>query len=322
MNHRQIAVLRGGPSEEYQVSMSTGSEVLSALLRLGYKAKDITITKKGDWLDGGRVRAPEIILESVDLVFIALHGSYGEDGDVQKILQRLNIPFTGSRAFSSAVAFNKVLTKKTLTDFNILTPSWREVTNDEEFNLEEAISDIKSSFGPEYIVKPVSSGSSFGVSMVRAGEELETVLRKTLETHERVLVEEFIRGREATCATLESFRNNDIYVFPSVEIIPPRDSLFFDTTVKYNGQTMEVCPARFSYGDRVKLAEVTALVHQALHLKQYSRSDFIINNQGVYFLEVNTLPGLTVESLYPKAAASVGLPYDQLIVHLVETAKI
>ena len=85
---------------------------------------------------------------------------------------------------------------------------------------------------------------------------------------------------------------------------------------------MEICPARFSHGERVKLAEVTALVHQTLDLAQYSRSDFIINNQGVYFLEVNTLPGLTTESLYPKAAAAVGLTYDQLIVHLVETAKV
>ncbi|HMO78244.1 MAG TPA: D-alanine--D-alanine ligase [Candidatus Paceibacterota bacterium] len=322
MSHRQIAVLRGGPSEEYQVSMSTGSEVLSALSRLGRRAKDITITKQGEWLDGGRARLPESILESVDLVFIALHGRYGEDGEVQKILQRLNIPFTGSRAFSSALAFNKSLTKKSLTSFDILMPDWREVTNEEDFNLEEAIADITSSFGPEYIVKPVSSGSSFGVNMVRAGEDLEPILRKALESHERVLVEEFIRGREATCATLENFRNDDIYVFPSVEIIPPRDSLYFDTTVKYNGQTMEICPARFSYGERVKLAEITALVHQALDLSQYSRSDFIINNQGVYFLEVNTLPGLTTESLYPKAAAAVGLNYDQLIVHLVETAKV
>lgn len=322
MSHRQIAVLRGGPSEEYQVSMSTGSEILSALKRLGYKAKDITITKQGEWLDGGRVRQPETILESVDLVFIALHGSYGEDGEVQKILQRLNIPFTGSRAFSSAVAFNKTLTKKSLHGLGILMPDWREVTNDKDFDLTEAIADIKSSFGPEYIVKPVSSGSSFGVSMVRAGEDLGAILKKTLEKHERVLVEEFIRGREGTCATLENFRNDDIYVFPSIEIIPPRDSLFFDTTVKYNGQTMEICPARFSYGERVKLAEVTALVHQTLDLAQYSRSDFIINNQGVYFLEVNTLPGLTTESLYPKAAAAVGLTYDQLIVHLVETAKV
>lgn len=322
MSHRQIAVLRGGPSEEYQVSMSTGSEVLSALNRLGYKAKDVIITKQGEWLESGRVRLPESILESVDLVFIALHGRYGEDGEVQKILQRLNIPFTGSRSFSSAIAFNKALTKKSLSGFDILMPDWREVSNEADFNLEAAIDDIKSSFGPEYIVKPVASGSSFGVNMVRAGEDLGAVLKKALANHDRVLVEEFIRGREGTCATLENFRNDQVYVFPSIEIIPPKDSLFFDTTVKYNGETIEICPARFSYGERVKLAEVTAMVHEALGLSQYSRSDFIINNQGVYFLEVNTLPSLTNTSLYPKAAAAVGLNYDQLIVHLVETATV
>lgn len=322
MSYKQVLVLRGGPSEEYQVSMRSGAEVLEALRRSGYKPKDITITKQGEWLDGGVVRTPDSVLSSADVVFIALHGRYGEDGEVQKLLQRVKIPFTGSRAFSSALAFNKTLTKKCLLDSGVLTPNFYEITNSPDLNVDQVVSEIKSSFGPEYIIKPVSSGSSFGITMVRAGEDLNKVMNKALECNQQLLIEEFIRGHEATCGTLEKYRNDDLYIFPSVEIIPPKDSLFFDTEVKYNGQTTEICPARFSYAERLKLAEVTALVHKALDLSQYSRSDFIVNNQGVYFLEVNTLPGLTTESLYPKAAAAVGLNFDQLIVHLVETATV
>jgi D-alanine-D-alanine ligase len=111
-----------------------------------------------------------------------------------------------------------------------------------------------------------------------------------------------------------------MYVFPTVEIIPPRDTQFFTTDSKYSGETIEICPSRFSYSERSRIAEVSALVHDVLDLSQYSRSDFIVSDKGIYFLEVNTLPGLTAESLYPKAAAAVGLDIRQLVAHLVETA--
>jgi len=320
MNHLQVAVLRGGPSVEYGVSMNTGAVVLQALTDNGFNTKDIVITKQGQWLDRGIVKSPEIALQAIDVVFVALHGTYGEDGEVQRILQRLGIPFTGSRAFPSAVAFNKSLTKKSLSAFDVLTPASVEVSSDDADEIVTISSNILDSFGPEYIVKPVASGSSFGVEHIRPGQSLEESIRKALELNDRVLVEEFIRGREATCATLEDFRNDKIYVFPAVEIITPRDRQYFDTESKYNGQTTEVCPARFSYGERTKIAEVSSLAHEVLDLAQYSRSDFIVNDKGVYFLEVNTLPGLTTESLYPKAAASVGLDINALVQHLVLTA--
>ncbi len=320
MSHLQIAVLRGGPSEEYQVSMKTGSAVLQALSESGYQTKDVIITRQGEWLDRGIIRQPESILSAIDVVFIALHGSYGEDGEVQKIIQRLGIPFTGSRAFASAVAFNKQLTKETLRNYGVLMPNHREVTQDPEINLSLIADEIKSNFGPEYIIKPVASGSSFGIEFVNENESLADALKKAIEKYDRVLVEEYIHGREATSATLENFRNEEVYVFPSIEIVTPRNTQFFSTESKYNGKTLEICPAQFSYGERSQIADVSALVHKALDLSQYSRSDFIINDNGVYFLEVNTLPGLTSESLYPKAAASVGLNMNQLVVHLVENA--
>lgn len=315
-----MAVLRGGPSEEYAVSMRTGGAALSALVELGYPVKDVVITKGGDWLDEGIVRSPEHILQAVDVVFIALHGSYGEDGEVQKILQRLHIPFTGSRAFPSAIAFNKRLTKEYLLEKGIRMAKDREVTEEQLEDIVSIAKSITDDFGPEYIIKPVTSGSSFGVRLVRSGELLADALVESLANHEKVLVEEYIRGKEATSATLEDFRSEKIYVFPTVEIIPPRTSQFFTTESKYDGQSQEICPARFSYKERDEIAKISAQVHEILDLSQYSRSDFIIGNDGIYFLEVNTLPGLTPESLYPKAAAAVGLDMKRLIDHLVKNA--
>lgn len=319
MSHLQVAVLRGGPSEEYAVSMKSGATVLKALAELGYQTKDIIITREGDWLDRGIVRAPETALTGVDVVFIALHGTYGEDGEVQKFLQRLHIPYTGSSSFPSARAFNKRLTKQTLESHGVLMPKYREISID-DFEAAEAARSINEEFGPEYIIKPVSSGSSFGIQMVTAAESLADALEESLKHYDKVLVEEFIRGREATCATLEDFRNEKIYVFPSVEIIPVANSHFWSTDAKYDGTTKEICPSRFSYGQKSEIADISNLVHDVMELSQYSRSDFIVSDNGIYFLEVNTLPGLTEESLYPKAAASVGLNINQLVAHLVETA--
>jgi D-alanine-D-alanine ligase len=312
--------LRGGPSEEYAVSMKTGSVVLSALTELGYSVKDVVITRGGDWLDAGLVRVPEHILQAVDVVFIALHGSYGEDGEVQKILQRMHIPFTGSRAFPSSIAFNKRLTKEALKDKGVKMAGDRLVTIDDLEAIDEIANEIVNSFGGEYIIKPVSSGSSYGVNLIKNPDLLSEALTDALTRHDRILVEEYIRGREATSAVLEGFRNESIYVFPTVEIIPPRNSPFFNTESKYDGRSQEICPARFSYKERNEIAEVSAKVHEVLDLAQYSRSDFIIADDGIYFLEVNTLPGLTPESLYPKAASSVGLGVKRLIQHLIENA--
>jgi D-alanine-D-alanine ligase len=320
MSHLQVAVLRGGPSEEYQVSMKTGATVLQALAENGYQTKDIVITRQGQWLDRGLVKDPENALLAIDVVFIALHGTYGEDGEVQKIIQRQGIPFTGSRSFASAVAFNKQLTKDSLKDHGVLMAQHREISRDLESEVVTITNEIKEKFGKEYIIKPTSSGSSFGVEFVGEDESLENAIRKSLDKYEKIMVEEFIRGREATSATLEKFRDQEVYVFPTIEIITPKDAQFFSTDSKYDGRTLEICPSNFSYSDREKIAEISALVHKALDLSQYSRSDFIVNDNGIYFLEVNTLPGLTNESLYPKAAASVGLDINQLIAHLVENA--
>lgn len=318
----RVAVLRGGPSTEYDVSMVTGAGVISALRELGFHTKDIIVTKTGEWLEHGMVKRPEVALMTTDVVFIAMHGAYGEDGTVQRICERLHIPFTGSNSFPSARAFNKDTTKRALASHGIKTPKHVRLRRDETQVISEVVDAIAELCGPEYVLKPTTSGSSHGVVMVPNAGELERAIETMLQDHEECMVEERIRGTEATCGVLSDFRGEKLYVLPSIEIIPPSNSDFFDATVKYNGETRELCPGRFSFSEKATIADMATTVHQALGLSQYSRSDFMVRDGDVFFLEVNTLPGLTAESLFPKAAAAVGLSFPQLIDHLVKTARV
>ena len=318
---KRVAVLRGGPSTEYEVSLRTGSEVLGALRVLNYPHKDVVITKKGEWLESGIVRSPEKVLGAVDVVFIALHGQYGEDGQVQRILQRLNIPFTGSNALTSAIAFNKELTKQSLKDCGISMPKHHRLGREHLGYLNPEIDFIIEEIGEESFVKPVGGGSSIGARYLPNRDALRTALEELLREHDSIMIEEFIRGREATVGVLQHFRDQEHYVLPAIEIVPPGGLPYFSYDVKYSGTTQEICPGRFSYHEKAKLNEAALAVHKALHCSHYSRSDFIVRDGDVYFLEINTLPGLTSESLFPKAAAAVGLDFKQLVQHLVETSK-
>lgn len=318
---KRVAVLRGGPSEEYSVSMQTGSGVLAALEALGYEHKDITITKSGQWLEQGFIKTPDQTLEAVDAVFLALHGTYGEDGKIQRMLERKNIPFTGSRSLSSGIAFNKELTKHTLRPHGIKMPKHRRVSRSELPQLREEIPLIFADLGTELFVKPIANGSSLGAQYAPTEDSLYAALSELLTQYEDVLVEEFIRGKEATVGVLDNYRNQSTYVLPVVEIIPPNGMPLFSHADKYNEQTQKIVPGRFSYLEKVQLSEIAELVHRTIDCKHYSRSDFIVKDGDVYFLEVNTLPGLTSESLFPKAAQAVGLEYNQLIEHLIENAN-
>lgn len=321
MLRTRVAVLRGGPSSEYDVSMSTGAGVLIALKDLGYYTSDIIVTKRGEWLVNGMVKSPDVALMTTDVVFIAMHGAYGEDGTVQKICERYKIPFTGSNSFSSALAFNKDTTKRALRESGIKLPKHVKIKRDDVVDISELATAIRQSFGPKYVLKPTTSGSSHGVMMIDVPDALAAAITTMLETNEEFMIEERIIGTEATCGILEQFRNESYYSLPIIEIVPPIGHDYFSADIKYTGETTELCPGRFSYNEKEKIAEIARLVHTTLGLTQYSRSDFMIKGGEVYFLEVNTLPGLTPNSLFPKAAEAVGLSFNDLIDHLVKTAR-
>lgn len=318
----RVAVLRGGPSEEYAISLQSGATVIKALDALHYPYKDIVITKDGQWLETGIVRSPDNALEAVDVVFVALHGGYGEDGQVQKILHRKHIPYTGSRSLPSAIAFNKELTKFTLQPLNVLMPKHRKFTVADLDTLDEEVETLFKEIGQELFIKPVKTGSSHGARYAPTKELLASHIRELSGRYDELLIEEYIRGREATVGILHDFRNESLYALPAIEIVPPNGEPAFSFENKYNGKTAEIVPGRFSYEEKEQLSHIATKVHEALGLDHYSRSDFIVRNGEVYFLEINTLPGLTSESLLPKAAAAVGLTYDQLIAHLVESARV
>jgi D-alanine-D-alanine ligase len=259
-------------------------------------------------------------MESTDVAFIALHGAYGEDGTVQRLLDTLGVPYTGSGAFPSAIALNKVMTKDKLVSQGVRMPRHMLVGSSAKDNIEGLVDSISELFGPKYVLKPVNSGSSIGVSIAENKQALYSALANALSEYEQVLVEECIAGREATCGVITNFRDQELYALPPIEIVPPADASFFDYEVKYNGKTEEICPGRFARHEKEEIERLARLAHEVLELSQYSRSDFMVAPDGVYFLEVNTLPGLTTESLMPKALEAVGCTYKEFIHHLISDA--
>ncbi len=323
MTKKRVGVLRGGPSSEYEVSLATGANVLKALrekLADKYIAYDVLIDKKGDWHIDGLSIKPEDASKRFDVAFLALHGAYGEDGKVQRLLETLNMPFTGSDSLGSAVGMNKILTKKVFTDHGIKTPADRIIKSvDVKKDVTRIAHELFKSFSMPVVIKPASAGSSVGVSIARDMKELVKCLENAVKYDEEILIEEYIKGIEATVGVIEGFRGEKSYVLPAVEIRPKTE--FFDFAAKYEGKSDEIVPAQFSQKLKLELADLARKVHKSVGLRHYSRSDFIIHpKRGIFVLEVNTLPGLTNESLVPKSLRAVGSDTHELIDHLLQLA--
>ncbi len=313
-----IGVIRGGPSSEYEVSLQTGGNVLKTLSET-HSPVDIFISRDGKWHINGVERSPERILKNIDVVFNALHGEYGEDGGVQEILVHHGVPFTGSERYPSAIAMNKWMTKERAKAIGIKTPLAMLVRREDSIN--EKAREIWSAMPHPFIVKPTCGGSSIGVYIANTFKELVSSLEKVLEIHGSAVVEEYITGKEATCGVIDNFREQKLYALPVVEIIPPKKSKFFDNESKYNGQSREVCPGNFSAEEKTEMEKISKEIHEVLGLRHYSRSDFIVSpRRGIYFLEVNTLPGLTKESLLPKSLQAVGVSFIDFIHHVLGLA--
>lgn len=296
--------------------MQTGAVILQNLDTERFTARDIYIDKDGDWHVHGRPAEPHEALRSVDVVINGLHGEYGEDGEVQKVLERYGVPYTGSDSFASYLAMHKVMAKERARELGILTPEYRFVQSEEQ--MEEVLTDVVRSFHQPVVVKPVRWGSSVGVSLVSGYAPLHsTVLQLLRDGAGGVLIEEAIKGKEATQGIVQNLRGESLYALPAIEIVPPGDD-FFSYDAKYSGETREICPAHFSKKEQDELVRVSRAMHEALGLRHYSRSDFIISPKGIYYLETNTLPALTTESLLPKSLAAVGVSMPDFLSHLVD----
>lgn len=327
----KVGVIRGGISSEYDVSLKTGSNVLSHLrtdkLNKRYKAIDILIDKEGIWHINGKPVSILDVFHSVDVIFNALHGDFGEDGKVQQMLDQWKIPYTGSGAFASALGYNKVLAKEQFALFGIKTPShivvpkYKKEDGPIKSYSKNVAQQIHSQIPPPWIIKPLSGGSSVGMKMARTYPELIDAFEDGVNKEVDVLVEEMIEGKEATVGVINNFRDKKVYVLPSTEIRVHKGKDFFDFEAKYKGMSEEICPGNFTRSEKVELERLAELIHTGLNLDHYSRSDFIIHpKKGIYALEVNTLPGLTDESLIPKMLNAVGADVPSFIDHIIKLA--
>ncbi len=340
-----IAVLCGGLSRERDVSLCTASMVTKALLKSGHNAVMVDVIGDYDVPDGDFIRyiedcrkrpeevvlvgkdAPDIaelrkqregkpgfgrnVLEicgAADIVFMALHGEDGEDGKIQAALDMMGIKYTGSGYLASAVALNKHFAKMIFTVGRILTPKYTVIRKEEYKRGSKKIV-------PPCVVKSSASGSSIGVFIVdetKSIDELDDIKEKALEMDDEIVVEEYIEGREFTCAVL------DDKALPLVEIIPNEG--FYDYEHKYQpGATLEVCPAKLDDEHTQKIQQAALKAHKVLGMQVYSRTDFIMDKQGqVYCLETNSLPGMTPTSLVPQEAQAIGMSYEQLCEKIIE----
>jgi D-alanine-D-alanine ligase len=297
-NRAKVVVVMGGESAEREISIQSGSEVLRALQSLGYDARSIDYDDR--FVDAMRQLKPNV-------VFIALHGPGGEDGHVQALLEYLSIPYTGSGLEAAALSMDKHLTKKLLAAEGLPTPAW------DLFDLGGGtLPLLPGSLDLPLVIKPRFEGSAVGVAIVRTHEEWTSAMLDASKTYAQILAEEYIEGREFTCAVLGE------EALPIVEIVANRDG-FYSYGAKYEpGGSTHIVPATIDEDLAARMQMLALSAHRLLGLRDYSRTDFIVSRERrPYLLEINSLPGLTPMSLVPDACASVGISFEALIERLI-----
>ncbi len=297
---KAVAVVCGGPSSERAVSLISGASVRDALINsTRYTPTLITIPRTASSAYSVK------FLKKYDIVFNALHGAFGEDGVLQKLLEKEKIIFTGSGSRASSIAIDKYKTSRRAKSVGISIPRQLLVTKISPTLFKR----IESFIGFPCVIKPNTAGSSVGVSIIKTNSELHKTISTVLKKHSSIVVQQYIRGTETTCGVLG---NNTVRALPPVEIIPSEQ--FFDYFAKYQSKgTQELCPARFPAPLIKKITAAAKKIHCALGCVGLTRSDFIISDGTVYFLETNTSPGMTPASLCPKEAAAVGWSFLDLV---------
>jgi D-alanine-D-alanine ligase len=307
LRDKKICVLMGGRSGERDVSLRSGKRVFESLKSQGFNV--ISMDLEDDLIS-------KLKHEKVDLVYIVLHGRFGEDGTVQGLLEMANIPYTGSKVLASALAMNKLASKRVFDTVGIPTPRYVEVDAGSEINKEAE--KIKKIFPFPLVLKPTSEGSSLGVTLIKKGDALGEILEKSVSEYKDVFVEEYVKGKEVTVGILG--KNNDLQALPVLELVPRNE--FYDYHAKYTaGMTEFILPAKLSKPLYKKTQEVALAAHKALGCYGVSRVDIIIGKDHVpYVHDVNTIPGMTERSDLPAEASHVGISFDELVVKILESA--
>lgn len=295
----KIGVIMGGISSEREISLKSGESVVKFLDRNKYEVIPIVIDKKDDIVEK---------VKGIDFALLALHGQFGEDGTVQAVLQTLDIPYSGCGPLSSAACMDKDMTKSLLEMAGVRTAPWINLRGMEELDLSEV-----EKMGYPVVVKPTHGGSSVATFIIKKEEDIKEAIEEAFKWDNEVMIEKFIKGDEITCPILD----NKLY--PIVAIKPKGE--FFDFTSKYQDGGADEFVIELDQKLNDEVSEMAFKTYRALKCSVYARVDMIIADGGVpYLLEVNTLPGMTNNSLFPKSVAAVNMSFAELLDKIIETS--
>jgi D-alanine-D-alanine ligase len=296
---KKIAVLMGGPGSERDVSLATGRGVSKALRSLGVDVVDVDVRDENFQLP-----------KDVDLAFNTIHGTFGEDGQLQKILEERGVAYTGDGVEASVIAFDKIKSKEKFRDHKVTTPDWQVLASGE-----------RPTIPLPMVVKPPRQGSTVGVVIVKNENELNSAVAEAAKYDPELLIEKFVPGRELTIGILGD------QALPIIEIIPKGG--FYDFATKYpflnpqaGASAQHICPAKIDAGKTKEIQELALRAFRAIGLEVYARIDVMLSENGEPFvLEANTIPGMTEASLLPEAAAAAGINYVDLCVRIIELSQ-
>lgn len=312
MNKRiKIALLMGGLSAEREISFASGKSILKHLDKKRYQIYPIEINP-----DLKFIAQLFNLRKRIDLAFIALHGPIGEDGKIQSLLEILKIPYAFSGVLASALAMNKLKSRQLFQTANIKTPKCLAITKSDWRKNKKAVdAKIIKKIKLPCVVKPDTSGSSYGINIARTKNGLEKSLKNAFKFDNLILIEEYLGKKEISVPTLG---NEKPVALPVIEIIP--ENKFFDLKAKYSGRSKEICPAQIGPKLTKQAQKIAIKVHQIIGARGIIRTDMMIKNNRIYVLETNTIPGLTSESLVPKSAAVAGLSFSKLLDKIIALA--
>jgi len=309
MHLGKVAVLMGGASAEHEISLLSGTGVLEALRARGVDAHAF---------DPSNRALQELCHEGFERCFIALHGRFGEDGTVQGALELLGIPYTGSGVMASAIAIDKVMTKRVWIAEDLPTPAYRLLRADHDHGQVSCLPDL---FGLPLIVKPAREGSSLGVAKVTERAQLDGAIAQALAMDSDALCEQFIRGDEVTCPILGT--GDGARALPVIRIVAPEGN--YDYQNKYfTDTTRYLVPCELPEGEEQRIQQLALRAYRVLGCRGWGRIDVMIDGatRAPYLLEINTSPGMTSHSLVPMAARAAGISYEDLCLQLLQQATL
>lgn len=315
-----VGLLRGGTSSEYAFSLKTGAALLAALPSEKYEVRDIFINRDGIWHLYGAPTTPARALTQVDVVLNALHGGDGEDGTIQRLLVRMGVPFAGSDARGASKALHKTRAKEAFAQVGLRMPQGVHLSRDMGMHTGEMAQAVFEHFGPPYVVKPPTEGASTGILVAKSVSDLPDAIGDTIDTYGAALVEEFVRGREATVGVIERFRGKEVYALPPAAV--QYDGQHITAAHHHTGAIAYQCPSPFTHDEKYALEETARLAHRALGLAHFSRADIILTPKGVpYLLEVNAHPGLYPGAAFPAMLEAVGSSVGEFAEHAIRLAR-